>query len=40
MIKSVKNLVSENNKLPDYKEGYKNWKEAFNKKRAEYSQLK
>ena len=32
MNKSVKNLVSENNKLPDYKEGYKNWKEAFDKK--------
>lgn len=27
--KSVTNLVSENNKLPDFKEGYENWKEAF-----------
>ncbi|MVO09988.1 hypothetical protein GOQ30_12525 [Flavobacterium sp. TP390] len=29
VLKSVTTLVSENNKLPDYKEGYNNWKEAF-----------
>ena len=29
VLKSVTSLVSENNKLPDYKEGYNNWKEAF-----------
>jgi len=29
VLKSVTTLVSENNKLPDYEEGYSNWKEAF-----------
>lgn len=29
VLKSITTLVSENNKLPDYKEGYNNWKEAF-----------
>lgn len=29
VLKSVTTLDSDNNKLPDYKEGYNNWKEAF-----------
>ncbi len=29
VLNSVTTLVSENNKLPDFKEGYTNWKEAF-----------
>jgi hypothetical protein len=29
ILKSVTTLVSENNKLPDYEEGYENWKDAF-----------
>lgn len=29
ILKSVTTLVSENNKLTDYKEGYNSWKEAF-----------
>jgi hypothetical protein len=29
VLQSVTTIVSENNKLPDYKEGYNNWKEAF-----------
>ena len=31
---SVKTLVSEDNKLPDYNDGYNNWKESFDKKKA------
>ena len=34
MNKSVTNLDSENNKLPDFKEGYENWKEAFDSKKG------
>ena len=29
VLKSVTTLVSEDNNLPDFKEGYNNWKEAF-----------
>ena len=29
VLKSVTTLVSEDNKLPDFKKGYSNWKEAF-----------
>ena len=29
VLKSVTTLVSENNELPDFMEGYKNWKNAF-----------
>jgi hypothetical protein len=29
LLRSVTTLVSEGNKLPDYKEGYSTWKEAF-----------
>jgi hypothetical protein len=32
VLKSVTTIVSEKNKLPDYKEGYETWKEAFDKK--------
>lgn len=32
--KSVTKLISENNKLPDFKEGYENWKEAFDNKKG------
>lgn len=34
LLKSVTTLVSENNKLPDYQEGYNNWKEAFDNKKG------
>jgi hypothetical protein len=29
VLKSVTTLVSENNELPDFMEGYNNWKNAF-----------
>ncbi len=29
LLKSVTTLVSENNELPDFMEGYNNWKDAF-----------
>ena len=32
--KSVTKLISENNNLPDFKEGYENWKEAFENKKG------
>ena len=32
--KSVTKLISENNNLPDFKEGYENWKEAFDNKKG------
>ena len=31
---SVTKLISENNNLPDFKEGYENWKEAFENKKG------
>jgi hypothetical protein len=34
VLMSVTTLVSENNKLPDFEEGYNNWKEAFNSKKG------
>lgn len=34
ILTSVKTLVSEDNKLPDYVDGYNNWKESFDKKKA------
>jgi hypothetical protein len=34
ILKSVTTLVSEDNELPDFKDGYNDWKEAFDNKKA------